>query len=87
LSGGTINFAPTWTARVGLNLVNGKIYIAFASFCDIGNYHGWILGYGYNGSSREFSGTFNLAMDTARPPEICFTPSSCFANRGCAEAQ
>jgi hypothetical protein len=62
-SGGTIHFdAHVERQRVGLNLVNGKVYIAFASFCDIGNYHGWILGYGYNGSSFQLSSVYN---DTA----------------------
>jgi hypothetical protein len=31
--------------RPALLLANGKIYIAFASNCDIGDYHGWLLAY------------------------------------------
>jgi len=50
-SGGTVTFnASVERQRVGLVLANGKIYIAFSSFCDIGDYHGWIFAYGYNGS-------------------------------------
>ena len=59
-SGGMVHFdAHVERQRVGLNLVNGKIYIAFASFCDIGNYHGWILGYSYNGSSFQQTSVYN----------------------------
>jgi hypothetical protein len=59
-SGGTINFDPrVERQRVGLVLANGKIYIAFSSFCDVGNYHGWILGYTYNGSSFTLANMYN----------------------------
>src|SRR5450755_2434507 len=51
-SGGTVSFnAALNRQRAGLVLANGKVYIAFSSFCDNGNYHGWILSYTYNGSS------------------------------------
>ena len=51
-SGGMVSFDPkTNRQRTAILLANGKIYIAFSSFCDIGAYHGWIFGYTYNGSA------------------------------------
>ena len=40
-------------------LANGQIYIAFASFCDNGNYHGWIFSYSYNGSAFSQVNVYN----------------------------
>jgi len=55
-SGGTVSFNPaTNRQRVGLLLENGKIYIAFSSFCDIGAYHGWILAYTYSTTAFTFA--------------------------------
>jgi len=31
--------------RPALLLANGMVYVAFASNCDLGNYHGWLLAY------------------------------------------
>jgi hypothetical protein len=44
--GGVVNFDPQReNQRPGLALVNGIVYIAWASHCDWGPYHGWLIGY------------------------------------------
>jgi hypothetical protein len=43
---GVITFDPTLQLqRAALLLSNGNVYVAFGSYSDIGNYHGWILAY------------------------------------------
>lgn len=76
---GVITFDPVrQNQRPGLELVNGVVYIAWASHCDMGPYHGWILGYdatslkqvvAYNDTPNGFDGGIwmsaeGLAADT-----------------------
>ena len=45
-SGGVLSFDPKYeNQRPGLLLLNGIVYIGFGSYCDIGDWHGWIMAY------------------------------------------
>jgi len=45
-SGGQISFDPLKNGqRPGILLQNGLVYIAWASHCDVGPYHGWVMAY------------------------------------------
>lgn len=48
-SGGVVSFSPQKNnQRAALLLHQGVVYIAWASHCDWGPYHGWLLGYDQN---------------------------------------
>ena len=47
--------------RMSLSLSNGAIYIGFSSFCDTGNYHGWLLA--YDATTLAQLGVFNDTPD------------------------
>jgi hypothetical protein len=43
---GNVIFNPKWeNQRAALLLVGGIVYVAFASHCDMDEFHGWVLGY------------------------------------------
>lgn len=46
----TVPFHPyLYKNRAGLLLLNGVVYTAWASHCDAGSYHGWLIGYDASG--------------------------------------
>ena len=46
---GTLTFDPLiQSQRPGLMIENGTVFIAFASHCDLGNYHGWTMAFNEN---------------------------------------
>jgi hypothetical protein len=63
--GTTVSFnALTEGQRPGLLLMNGTVYIAWASHCDNGTYHGWLLG--YNATSLKQVAVYNATPNGVR---------------------
>jgi len=59
--GSTVKFNPqTENQRAGLALVNGTVYVAWASHEDTGPYYGWVMGYSYNGSTFTQTSVLNV---------------------------
>ena len=55
---GHVPFEPlTHLNRCALALVNGVIYLGFASHCDNGPYHGWLIG--YDATNLSLTAAFN----------------------------
>ena len=49
--------------RPALLLLNNVVYIAWGGFGDTDPYHGWLLGYSYNGRAFRLAGVFNTTPD------------------------
>jgi hypothetical protein len=57
---GQVTFNPrTENQRPGLALVNGVVYVAWASHEDADQYHGWIIGYNAASLNQVSGGVFN----------------------------
>ena len=66
-AGGTVSFDPqSASAAGGLALVNGVVYVAFASQEDAGTWYGWMMGYRYSGTSFTQTAVFNAAPNAQR---------------------
>ena len=64
-SNGVVKFNPLRQhQRSALLLLNGVVYICWASHCDNGPYHGWIIG--YNSTSLQQTTVFNTSRNGNR---------------------
>ena len=48
--------------RAALLLANGRVYLSWASACDVGNYHGWLMAYDAHALTQQ--GVFNASPDS-----------------------
>jgi hypothetical protein len=61
-SGGRVKFNPLRdNPRASLLLVNDRVYLTWASSCDVGPYHGWVMAYDANTLAQ--AGVFNTSPD------------------------
>jgi len=61
-SGGKLSFNPLRdNPRAALLLNRGAVYLTWASACDVGSYHGWVMAYGARSLKQE--AVFNASPD------------------------
>lgn len=61
---GRVSFnEKTQNQRASLLLLNGNVYISWAAFADSDPYHGWVIGYHYDGSGFQQVGAYNDTPD------------------------
>jgi hypothetical protein len=61
-SGGSVAFDPLReNPRAALLLLNGAVYLTWASSCDVGPYHGWVMA--YDAETLKQKGVFNVSPD------------------------
>jgi hypothetical protein len=61
---GHVPFTPKQERqRPALLLANGTVYIAWGSYCDNNPYHGWAMGYTYNGSAFQQVSVYNTSAN------------------------
>jgi hypothetical protein len=62
-SGGQVSFDPMLNSqRPALLLQNGHVFISWASYCDFGPYHGWLMS--YNAASLLQEAVFNVSPNS-----------------------
>jgi len=65
LFAGTVEFgALRENPRASLTLANGKVYLTWASSCDVGLYHGWIMA--YDAHTLKQAGVLNTSPDASQ---------------------
>ena len=63
--GSSVAFSPKQELqRTGLALVNGTVYVTWASNEDAAPYYGWVIGYTYNGTTLAQEAILNVSPNT-----------------------